>query len=164
MVYPEQAKVHILEDEAASRAYLAQVWAEAMELYREAGRQPTLKLSREMEDYLKLYQQNFMPEDTKAGLILDYLDSFTGDKVCSLQLFKEALDHPFDTPSTWDIRQINAIMNSGAAPGWVSFANPRRFAKYGRQKGWERQQTPGNEAQKIGDGFVEETEQMELPF
>jgi hypothetical protein len=25
---------------------------------------------------------------------------FTGDKVCSLQIFKEALDHPFDNPST----------------------------------------------------------------
>ena len=34
MVYPEQAEVHILEDEAASRAYLAQVWAEAMTVYR----------------------------------------------------------------------------------------------------------------------------------
>ena len=34
MVYPEQAEVHILEDEAASRAYISQMWAEAMEIYR----------------------------------------------------------------------------------------------------------------------------------
>ena len=34
MVYPEQAEVHILEDEAASRAYIEQMWAEAMEIYR----------------------------------------------------------------------------------------------------------------------------------
>ena len=33
----EQAEVHILEDEAASRAYLAQVWAEAMTVYRGPG-------------------------------------------------------------------------------------------------------------------------------
>ena len=32
MVYPEQAEVHILEDEAASRAYIEQMWAEAMEI------------------------------------------------------------------------------------------------------------------------------------
>ena len=30
MIYPENAEVHILEDEDASRAYLLQVWAEAM--------------------------------------------------------------------------------------------------------------------------------------
>jgi predicted P-loop ATPase len=34
MVYPERAEVHILEDEAASRAYIVQMWAEAMEIYR----------------------------------------------------------------------------------------------------------------------------------
>ena len=34
MVYPEQAEVHILEDEAASRAYIGQMWAEAMEIYQ----------------------------------------------------------------------------------------------------------------------------------
>ena len=34
MIYPENAEVHILEDEDASRAYLLQVWAEAMTVYR----------------------------------------------------------------------------------------------------------------------------------
>ena len=33
MIYPEKAEVHILEDEDASRAYLLQVWAEAMSIY-----------------------------------------------------------------------------------------------------------------------------------
>ncbi len=31
---PEQAEVHILEEESASRAYIGQMWAEAMEIYR----------------------------------------------------------------------------------------------------------------------------------
>ena len=34
MVYQEQAEVNILKDEAASRAYIEQLWAEAMEIYR----------------------------------------------------------------------------------------------------------------------------------
>ena len=34
MIYPENAEVHILEDEDASRVYLLQVWAEAMTIYR----------------------------------------------------------------------------------------------------------------------------------
>ena len=34
MVHPERAEVHILEDEAASRAYIDLMWAEAMTIYR----------------------------------------------------------------------------------------------------------------------------------
>ena len=45
--------------------------------------------------------------------------------------------------------------------GWKPFSNPRMFAGYGRQKGWERD-VSGNE-----DGFVElseeECRQLELP-
>ena len=51
MVYPEQAEVHILEDEAASRAYISQMWAEAMEIYR-SGRYK-LSFSPAMQRYLK---------------------------------------------------------------------------------------------------------------
>ena len=72
MVYPEQAEVHILEDEAASRAYIEQMWAEAMEIYR-SGRFK-LAFSPTMQRYLKEHQRDFMPEDTKAGMIQAYLD------------------------------------------------------------------------------------------
>ena len=70
MVYPEQAEVHILEDEAASRAYIEQMWAEAMEIYR-SGRFK-LAFSPAMQRYLKEHQRDFMPEDTKAGMIQAY--------------------------------------------------------------------------------------------
>ena len=56
--------------------------------------------------------------------------------------------------------------------GWTPFSNPRIFAKYGRQRGWERTPPSGNELSATGsnllDGFRELTEeearQMELPF
>ena len=55
--------------------------------------------------------------------------------------------------------------------GWTAFPNPRIFAKYGRQRGWERAAS-GNEQAATGsdlpDGFRELTEeearQMKLPF
>ena len=51
--------------------------------------------------------------------------------------------------------------------GWKYFSNPRIFEGYGRQKGWERE-APATDAdngrEKTPDGFVEVTEQMELPF
>ena len=164
LVNPEQAEVHILEDEAASRAYISQLWAEAMALYR-AGRWK-LTFSPELVRYLKDHQRDFMPEDTKAGMILAYLDRCTGDAVCSKQLYREALNHPFDEPKQWEIREINEIMNQ-CVTGWSYFSNPRMFPQYGRQKGWERENATtdtGNEDEKIPDGFVPVTEQMEIPF
>ena len=164
MVYPEQAEVHILEDEAASRAYIEQMWAEAMEIYR-SGRFK-LAFSPAMQRYLKEHQRDFMPEDTKAGMIQAYLDKYTGNMVCSKQLYKEALNHAFDEPKQWEIREINEIMNQ-CITGWRYFPNPRMFSEYGRQKGWERENPAtdsGNPSEKMMDGFVEVTEQMELPF
>ena len=164
MVYPEQAEVHILDDEAASRAYMEQLWAEAMTIYRSGDFK--LSFSTEMVRYLKEHQRDFMPEDTKAGMIQAYLDRYTGSMVCSKQLFREALNHPFDEPKQWEIREVNDIMNH-CVTGWHYFSNPRMFPEYGRQKGWEREAPAtdtSNGAEKIPEGFVEVTEQMELPF
>ena len=163
-VCPEQAEVHILEDEAASRAYLQQAWAEAMTIYRTGDWK--LTFSPEMVRYLKEHQKDFMPEDTKAGMIQAFLDSYAGDTICSKQLYKEALNHIFDEQKQWEIREINEIMNQ-CVTGWTYFSNPRSFAGYGRQKGWERERAAtdsGNHAAEIPDGFVEITEQIEMPF
>ena len=35
-----------------------------------------------------------------------YLDKYTGSMVCSKQLYKEALNHAFDEPKQWEIREI----------------------------------------------------------
>ena len=164
MVHPERAEVHILEDEAASRAYIDLMWAEAMTIYRSGSFH--LTLSKQMNKELRELQKQFMPEDTKAGMIQAYLDRYTGSAVCSKQLFKEALNHPFDEPKQWEIREVNDIMNHGIT-GWKYFSNPRIFEGYGRQKGWEREAPAtgaDNGREKTPDGFVEVTEQMELPF
>ena len=169
MVHPEQAEVHILEDETASRAYIDMMWAEAMFIYRNFPLK--LTLSKEMEKELRELQKEFMPEDTKAGLIQSFLDNFNGTQVCSKLIYAEALNHAFDEPKQWEIREINEIMNN-SIEGWKPFSNPRIFAKYGRQRGWERTPPPGNGLSATGsnslDGFQELTEeelsQMELPF
>ena len=80
---------------------------------------------------------------------------------------QEALNHPFDEPKQWPIREINDIMNN-SIEGWKQITKPRHFAGYGRQKGWERDnQTVATKTNSL-DGFVELTEeeakQMELPF
>jgi hypothetical protein len=107
-----------------------------------------------------------MPEDTKVGVIQAFLDDFDGDMVCSKLLHHEALGR-FDEPKSWEIREINEIMNQSVT-GWIPYPNPRSYKKYGKQRGWMR----GNETVETGtsplDGFRELTEeecsQMELPF
>ncbi len=61
---------------------------------------------------------------------------------------------------------------NNSVEGWKQFTNPRIFAKYGRQKGWERVNQSGNGSTatdtELPDGFREltdeELQQMELPF
>lgn len=164
MVYPERAEVHILADEQASREYINQMRAEAMEIYRSGNFR--LRFSPAMNDYLKAHQKDFMPEDTKAGQILDYLERYSGSIVCSKQLYKEALGHDYDEPKQWELREINDIMNN-AVTGWMAFSNPRYFPEpYRRQKGWERIRND-NEPDNSMDGFqeipTEEMEQLGLP-
>ena len=169
MVHPEKAEVHILENEAASRAFVDMMWAEAMFIYQNSP--VKLTLSKDMDRELRELQKQFMPEDTKVGLIQFFLDSFGGTQVCSKLIYAEALNHPFDEPKQWEIREINEIMNN-SIEGWTPFSNPRIFAKYGRQRGWERIPLSGNKLTATGsnlpDGFrqltEEEARQMELPF
>ena len=54
MVHAERAKVHILEDEAASRAYIDMMWAEAMFIYHNFP--VRLALSKDMEKELRELQ------------------------------------------------------------------------------------------------------------
>ena len=160
MVHPELAEIHILDDEPAARAYLIQVWAEAMEIYRSGNFK--LKFSPAMNEHLKTHQREFMPEDTKAGQIIEYLETCSDHIVCSRQLYREALGHSFDEPKQWEIREINDIMNNSVT-GWRAFSNPRYFrSPYGRQKGWERVRSDNG----VGDFqeiTSEEMEQLELP-
>ncbi len=73
MVHPKMQSSH-LEDEAASRAFIDMMWAEAMFIYQNFPLK--LTLSKDMDKELKELQKQFMPEDTKAGLIQSFLDNF----------------------------------------------------------------------------------------
>ena len=106
-----------------------------------------------------------MQEDTDAGIILDFLERYKGDKVCCKLLYREAL-RLYDEPKKWKLHDISEIMRT-YAKGWRYFENPRSFGgEYGRQKGWER--IPDNQLSGNQDGFQAlteaEAEQIELVF
>ena len=139
MVYPERAQVHILADEKDSRTYFNQMWAEAMAIYRSGNY--SLSFSGELNRYLQEHQQDFLQEDTQAGMIYAFLEDFSGNRVCSKLLYAEALGNS-NQPADWETRTICEIMNTGIAngsiKGWVAYKNPKRYRLYGSQKGWER--------------------------
>lgn len=134
-----------------------------MAIYRSGSY--SMKFTEEIQRQLVEVQKDFMPEDTEAGQILGFLEHYTGHAVCSNQLFKEALGHAFEEPKRWQLHNINEIMNT-VVTGWKPFSNPRMFAGYVRQRGWERE-ISGNELPDNEDGFVElseeEVRQLELP-
>lgn len=161
-----EAEVFILDNEEESRKYIRQMWAEVMEIWQ-SGR-VRLKLSPKMEAEVRQRQRMFMQEDVDAGLILAFMQDFTGDKVCSKQLFREALHNEYSQPQRWQTNEINDIMNQlirdGTLEGWRYFDSPRRFGSdYGSQKGWER--IPDvNEEVSTDCGFLQMTMDEDIPF
>ena len=50
-----------------------------------------LSFSMEMKRVANAHQQDFMQEHTQWVIIYAYLEDYTGDRVCSKQLYEEAL-------------------------------------------------------------------------
>ena len=63
----ELAETHILDNEEESRAYIDQLWAEAMTIYNSGDYR--LAFSPAMQETLQAHQQDFMQEDAQAGMI-----------------------------------------------------------------------------------------------
>lgn len=148
-VHPERVEKHILAEEAESREYFDQMWAEAMVIYR-ASNHHDLKLSDEMEVYLKDMQVDFMPEDTNIGIIQEWLDTCGEEYVCSRMIFEKALKHEDKEPKQWEIKKINEIMNN-TIKGWKQVSSHRfTGTPYGIQRAWKRvSETEGSLAAKM---------------
>lgn len=151
----EKAEVHILEDEAASREYILQMWAEIMEVYQSG--EYSLVLPKHLADELAKYQTRFTPEDSDAELIEQFLEETTEKYVCVSMLLQEALGYTeYDRPKKNERNRVAETMRT--MTGWTE-AGQQRFAKYGRQRAWMR--TGGTNTET---DFKPVPEQMKLPF
>lgn len=157
-LHREQAEIHLLADEPASRAYIEQLWAEVMEIYRSGNF--ALDLSPEMEAEAERLRREFMPEDPKAGMIQAFLDSYTGKHVCTQLLYKDALKNEFQKPKDWELKEIGDIMNNSIV-GWEKCSN-QRYPEFGSQRSWRRirKKEPAVEQLEITEDFpvIEDTE------
>ena len=161
----ELAEVHILDNEEESRAYIDQLWTEAMTIYNSGDYK--LAFSPAMQEALQSYQQDFMQEDAQAGMIYAFLEDYTGDRVCSKQLYAEALGNT-NIPAEWETRAICEIMNTGISrgdiQGWQAHKTAKRYPKYGVQKGWERVTSPKTGAENFSEITDAEAKQLGFPF
>ena len=157
--HPEDAEVSILEDEAASREYIDQVWAEVMEIYRSG--EYRLVLSAANAEKLKTIQEEFLSEDTDLGMIQAFMEETAEEKVCSKMLYEDALNklgEPTKRDTDAICETVNQLIRDGRLPQWRRFDGPRRFSRYGKQRGWERIPVEGP------TGFEEITVPMDNPF
>ena len=161
----ELAEAHILDNEEDSRAYIDQLWAEAMTIYNSGNYK--LAFSPAMQETLQVHQQDFMQEDAQAGMIYAFLEDYTGDRVCSKQLYAEALGNT-NIPAERETRAICEIMNTGISrgdiQGWQAHKTAKRYPKYGVQKGWERVTSPETGAENFSEITDAEAKQLGFPF
>lgn len=88
-----------------------------------------------------------MPEDTLAGQVLGFMEQTTYKQVCSTLIFAEALhSSSLAKPQAWETRNICDVVNNAIASGELkgrhSYQGSRRYARYGKQRSWERDCDP----------------------
>ena len=159
-------EVHILADEKESRAYIEQVWAEAMVIYRSGNFK--LAFPKEIETQLDRLRLEYMSEDTDAGIIQAWLDEHEDQKVCSMMIYREAFGNSLN-PTRLETDHICEIMNT-AIVGWDT-GPTTRFPEYGTQRTWicvnrncKREQKKTNTDEEWHRITEVEARQMELPF
>ena len=151
----EEAEVHILEDEKASREYFEQLWAEVMEIYLSGDF--SLTLSKELQKELILVQARYMPEDHIETSIVNYIEEEQPEYVCAWMLYENALGKPhMQKPENWESAAIGEIMNNKFKDEY-QYLKSHVFAEYGTQRAWKRIKNSDFRA-------ITKQEEMELPF
>ena len=139
---------------------IKQAWAEAVHIWK--NEDPQLILPEACIQQAKELQEANMADDGKRGIILDYLEGKT--QVCAREIWFEALEESI-SPKSYQTSEINSII--AKIPGWQRMKTPRKFPKYGSQRGFQKMllQTEPEKTTNSSDFVpVPKQEQMEIPF
>lgn len=130
--------INPLADIEASRAEILQAWGEIMDEYMRAGGNIPLVLNKDLTETAKRMQEGYLEEDPDIGIIQAWLEDHKEvERVCAVQLWKEALQHEFERYTRKDINAIHEIMRNNVK-GWRSCGH-QRCGKYGLQRAYERE-------------------------
>lgn len=152
-----------LDFDRMTDAYVDQVWAEALHLYR-AGE--SLFLTEEENQLARDNREGFLEEDAQAGMIEGYLDTLVPedwdstspesrqawlmsgggdfgqagtariDQVCTLQLWVEAMGRRKGDARRVDLLELGQAMKQ--VQGWVLLPGRQRLPQYGPQMVYQR--------------------------
>lgn len=121
---------------------IKQCWAEAKYLYNLDKLEPFA--DRKLLDIIREHQNQAVEDDYRVGMIKAYLEDeyknedgkmVNRDVVCAVELWQQALKE-YGRPSRKDSNEISVIMQTFS--NWEKSKNVYRFAKYGSQKAWFR--------------------------
>lgn len=135
-------------------------WAEAVHIWK--NEKPQLILPEAYMQEAKELQEANMADDGKRGIIQEYLKGKT--QVCAREIWFEALEESI-SPKSYQTSEINSII--AKVPGWQRMKTPRKFPKYGSQRGFQKMllQTEPEKTTNSSDFVpVPKQEQMEIPF
>ena len=135
-------------------------WAEAVHIWKKE--KPQLILPEAYMQEAKELQEANMADDGKRGIIQEYLKGKT--QVCAREIWFEALEESI-SPKSYQTSEINSII--AKVPGWQRMKTPRKFPKYGSQRGFQKMllQTEPEKTTNSSDFVpVPKQEQMEIPF
>ena len=124
------------KDEIGTKATILQAWGEIMDEFKQANSKPSLVLPKHLERQLTENLTAYLEEDPDIGIIQEWLDKTQEDRVCIIQLWREALGHLYDKYEMKDINRLHAIMKNNIS-GW-RYANKQSCGKYGIQRAYER--------------------------
>ena len=144
----------MFEDPDATKAEMVQAWGEIMNEYTQKGGKVRLTLPKKLEKEAIDMQTAYLEEDPKIGIIQEWLDTNPDtNRVCAMQLWKEALGYIYEQPRRPDINEIHQIMRNNIT-GWRYIGKASAGGSYGVQRCYDR----------INPAFVLVSESEELPF
>ena len=117
------------------QADILQAWAEAKHLYDAGKLMPYAE--RSLLQDIRKKQEQAVEDDYRVGMISAYVGD--REKVCVLELWKNALGNEFSKPTRRDSNEITLILQS--IGGWER-GKVERHSIFGNQMFWVRQTTP----------------------
>ena len=126
-------------DEIATKSEMMQAWGEIMNEFKQANGSPRLVLPKKLEQAAIAAQTAYLEEDPRVGVIQEWLDHTSYNRVCAIMLWREALGHEYDEPRPMDVNAIHEIMKNSVA-GWKYVGKQRTGSVYGIQRCYDRKQ------------------------
>ena len=127
----------LLNHEKEVRDYIAQAWAEAVQMFHDGKLQPFAK--KELLEQIRAAQAQALEDDWRIGAIEDYLENMKNAPnafVSVVELWHRALKMPEESaPTRKDSIEIAQIITS--IPGWVS-SERRIRTPWGIQRAFEK--------------------------